>query len=171
MDKSLIAKASKHLRLGSINLYESNLKRFEALPETCELGQQIKLSVKANKIDMFNLSQPISVLRVMVDLGIRIVNVTGPAKDEPIPLFQIEATFQVDYELTDSVEQAALDEFARFNAVHNVWPFWRQYVFSMANQAGLPCPEVPLNTSLQNLENLSQDSGLDTAKTETNRAE
>lgn len=73
---------------------------------------------------------------------------------EPSPLFQIEAVFQLDYELTGALGQAALDEFARFNAVHNVWPFWRQFVFSMANQAGLPCPEVPLTTSLQGLENI-----------------
>ena len=158
MDKLLIAEASKHLRLRSINLWESNLKRFEPLPETGELGQQIKLSVKSDTIGISSIEQPTSTLRVLVDLGIRIVNLSVQAETDPTPLFQIEASFQVDYELTSSVEQAALDEFTRFNAVHNVWPFWRQYVFSAANQAGLPCPEVPLNTSLQSLENLSQAS-------------
>jgi hypothetical protein len=152
MDKSLIAEASKHLRLKSITLYESNLKRFAALPETGEFGQQSKLGVKADKIDNSNLNKSISILRVMVDLGVRIVSLTVEADAEPEPLFQIEATFQLDYELTGDVEQAALNEFARFNSVHNVWPFWRQYVFSTATQAGLPCPEVPLNTSLQCLE-------------------
>lgn len=158
MDKSLIAEASKHLRLGSINLYEGNLKRFEALPETGELGQQTKLGVKAEKIELSISEQSVSILRVLVDLGIRVVNLAVLAETEPKPLYQIEAVFQVDYELTGSIEQDALDEFARFNAVHNVWPFWRQYVFSIANQAGLPCPEVPLNTSLQSLENLDQES-------------
>ncbi|MDD2758728.1 MAG: hypothetical protein PHH11_00385 [Methylomonas sp.] len=158
MDKSLIAEASKHLRLGSINLYEGNLKRFESLPETGELGQQTKLGVKAKKKDLSTSEQSVSILRVFVDLGTRVVNLAVPAETDPTPLYQIEAVFQVDYELTGSIEQEALDEFARFNAVHNVWPFWRQYVFSVANQAGLPCPEVPLNTSLQSLENLSQQS-------------
>ena len=158
MDKLLIAEASKHLRLGSINLYEGNLKRFEALTETGELGQQTKLGVKAEKIDLSISEQSVSILRVLVDLGIRVVNLAVPADTEPKPLYQIEAVFQVDYELTDSIGQDALDEFAHFNAVHNVWPFWRQYVFSIANQAGLPCPEVPLNTSSQNLENLGQES-------------
>lgn len=154
MDKVLIAEASKYLRLGSIILYEGNLKRFEALPATGELGQQTKLGIKSEKIDVSNLDQTISVLRVLVDLGVRIVNLTVEEGVEPVELFQIEATYQLDYELTGQVEQAALDEFARFNAVHHVWPFWRQYVFSIANQAGLPCPEIPLNTSLQSLENL-----------------
>ena len=158
MDKSLIAEASKHLRLGSINLYEGNLKRFEALAETGELGQQTKLGVKAEKIELSISEQSVSILRVLVDLGIRVVNLAVPTETEPKPLYQIEAVFQVDYELTGSIEQDALDEFARFNTVHNVWPFWRQYVFSLASQAGLPCPEVPLNTSLQSLENLGQES-------------
>ena len=158
MDKNLIAEASKHLRLGTINLYEGNLKRFEALPETGELGQQTKLSVKADQFDLTDQNGTLPILRVLVDLGVRVVNLSIPEESEPAPLFQIEATFQLDYAITDQVDSAAIDEFARFNAVHNVWPFWRQYVFSMANQAGLPTPEIPLNTSLQSLENLAQES-------------
>lgn len=152
MDKALIAEASKYLKLRSINLYESNLKRFEALPDAGELGQQTKLGVKADKIDTSNLDHSFGVLRVLVDLGVRVVKLTVKSESEPMPLFHIEATFQLDYELTGSVEQSALDEFAHYNAVHNVWPFWRQFVFNIANQAGLPCPEVPLNTCFQSLE-------------------
>jgi len=155
MDRALIAEASKHLRLASINLYEGNLKRFEALPEEGNLGQQFKLGVKAEKLD---LGQSGTVLRVLVELGVRIVNLSVQTEAEPIPLFQIEATFQLDYGLTGEVDQLALNEFAQFNSVHNVWPFWRQYVFSIANQASLPCPEVPLNASLQSLESIGQNS-------------
>jgi len=55
----------------------------------------------------------------------------------------------VDYvESHREVDQKALEELARYNAIHNAWPFWRQFVFSAANQAGLPCPEVPLRTVL-----------------------
>lgn len=153
MDKKLICEASKNLRLKSINLFESNLRRFNDLPEEGELGQQFKLEVQPEKINFASTNQVAEFLRVYVDLGVRVVLVSDEDENnEPVPMFQIEATYQVDYELIDSIEQAALDEFAKFNAVHNVWPFWRQYVFSIANQAGLPCPEVPLNTSLQHLQ-------------------
>ncbi len=87
------------------------------------------------------------ILRVWVDLGVRVVNLSASVESETAPIFQIEATFQLDYAITGQIDSAALNEFARFYAVHNVWPFWRQYVFSMANQAGLPTPEIPLNTS------------------------
>lgn len=159
MDKKLICEASNKLRLKSINLFESNLKRFNDLPEEGELGQQLKLGVKPEKINFASTNQVTEFLRVHVDLGIRVVLVSDESENtEPVPMFQIEATYQVDYELIEPIEQAALDEFAKFNAVHNVWPFWRQYVFSIANQAGLPCPEVPLNTSLQSLENVKEES-------------
>ncbi|HBA67176.1 MAG TPA: hypothetical protein DCZ48_13550 [Methylococcaceae bacterium] len=95
--------------------------------------------------------------RVFVDLGVRVVNLDVADGAEPSPLFQIEACYQVDYELTAPIEQAALDEFTHFNAVHNIWPFWRQYVFSMANQAGLPCPEIPLKMCLQNHDDHTQE--------------
>jgi|GEM_PF-469401 hypothetical protein len=168
MDKSLIAKASKNLRLKSINLYESNLKRFMDLANSEELGQQIKLGVNSETLNISGTEQENQTFRVYVDLGVRIVNVSNNNEVEPTPIFQIEAVFQLDYELMDTVDQIALEEFARYNAVHNVWPFWRQYVFSTANQAGLPCPEIPLNTSFQSVENLDVSDTLSQSKhTET----
>jgi len=154
MDKSLIVEASKSLRLKTINLYESNLKRFSDLANSEELGQQVKLDVESETINISDSEQQNKTFRVYVDLGVRIVSTTINDEVEPTPIFQIEAKFQLDYELIGSVEQIALEEFAHYNAVHNVWPFWRQYVFSTANQAGLPCPEIPLNIALQSLENL-----------------
>jgi len=154
MDKSLIAEASKNLRLSSINLYEGNLKRFSDLSGIENLGQQTKLGIKSETLNNSGAEQKNQVFRVYTDLGLRVVEIASKDEVEPKPIFQIEAMFQLDYELTGVVDTIALEEFARYNAIHNIWPFWRQYVFSIANQAGLPCPEVPLNTSLQSLENL-----------------
>ncbi len=158
MDKKLISDAANKLKLKSINLFEGNLKRFNALPEEGELGQQTKLGVRTEKIQASQDSQPFEVLRVFADLGVRVVCAPSEPENTPEPLFQIEAVYQVDYELIDSIEQSEIDEFAQYNTVHNIWPFWRQYVFNMANQAGLPCPEIPLNTSLQSLKDLSVDT-------------
>ena len=154
MDKSLIFEASKSLRLKTINLYESNLKRFRDLVNSEELGQQTKLSIESEVLNISDLEPQNQTFRIYVDLGVRIVSTINNNELDPEPIFQIEAKFQLDYELTGSVEKTALKEFAKYNAVHNVWPFWRQYIFSTANQAGLPCPEVPLNISLQSLVNL-----------------
>jgi hypothetical protein len=145
MDKVLIAQAAPHLKLRSILLFECNLKRFGEIGEQKELGQQSKLSVRGEVGEASDVDRAFPLFRVFIELGVRIVEPAAEGQEAP-PLFQIEAVFQVDYELTGEVEQDALQEFARFNAVHNVWPFWRQFVFSTANQSGLPCPDVPLRT-------------------------
>ena len=145
MDKALIAQAAETLRLRCIVVYESSLKRFAEIPEQSELGQQNKLAVRGEKATGIEAGRDVTLLRVHVDLGVRVVT-PAPPGGEPTPIFQIEADFLVDYELTAEVSDAALQEFARYNGVHNAWPFWRQFVFSMASQAGLPCPEIPIRT-------------------------
>jgi preprotein translocase subunit SecB len=140
MDKKLIVQASEKLELLDIVLYESNFKRFTESHNQLKLGQQNKLSVRAETGEAIdNENSPINIFRVFVELGIRVNNVSNQEK-----LYQVEATFRVDYELKNDVNEEALKEFAHFNAVHNVWPFWRQFVFSTTNQAHLPCPEIPL---------------------------
>jgi len=73
MDKLLILEASKCLRLKTINLYESNLKRFKELTPNDELGQQEKLSVKSETLNISSSDLQNQTFRVYVDLGVRIV--------------------------------------------------------------------------------------------------
>lgn len=146
MDKPLIAQAAQRLKLRGIVLFESNLKRFGEVETASELGQQNKLAVRGEKAEAVEDERKFQLFQVYVELGSRLVISSLQPEQEATPLFQIEAVFRVDYELTGEVEPDALQEFARFNAVHNVWPFWRQFVFSTANQAGVPCPDVPLRT-------------------------
>lgn len=144
MDKKLIAQASEKLELLDIILYESNFKRFAESHNQLKLGQQNKLSVRAETGEAIdNENSPINIFRVFVELGLRINDLSNQ-ESKPELLYQIEATFRVDYELKSDLNEEALKEFANFNAVHNVWPFWRQFVFSTTNQAHLPCPEIPL---------------------------
>jgi len=148
MDKELVAQAAQNLRLINILLYKSNLKRFGELVASHNLGQLTKQTVQVEACEANEQDATVKLFRVFVDLGVRIIDLDNQSQEEQNAVFQIEATFQVDYELIGDVEQKALEEFAHFNTVHNVWPFWRQYVFNTANQAGLPCPEIPLKTDL-----------------------
>ena len=144
MDKKLIAQASEKLNLLDIVLYESSFKQFADSHDQVQLGQQNKLAVRAEIGEAVNSeNSSLNFLRVFVDLGIR-VNDLSKQNVEPKLLYQIEATFRIDYELKSNVDETVLTEFAHFNAVHNVWPFWRQFVFTTTNQAHLPCPEIPL---------------------------
>jgi len=144
MDRELIQQACEYLKLLDIVLFESDFKRFAESHNQLKLGQQNKLSVRAETGEAIdNDNSSINIFRVFVELGVR-VNDLSNQEAKPELLYQIEATFRVDYELKDDVSEESLKEFAHFNAVHNVWPFWRQFVFSTTNQAHLPCPEIPL---------------------------
>lgn len=159
MDKKLITDAIQNLQIGNIVLHDCNLTRFKPLPEfrEFEFGQQFKLSVQHEKFKATVIGKSPYIFRVLVGLGVRVVNVQD---SQPEPLYQIEASFEVDYTMTNDVTDEALHEFAQFNSVHNVWPFWRQFVYSMANQSHLPCPEVPLNASLQSLEDAASQQSM-----------
>ena len=144
MDKELIAQASENLKLLDIVLYESSFKQFENSHDQVQLGQQNKLAIRAEIGEaVSNKNNAVNFFRVFVDLGIRVNDISNP-DTEPQLLYQIEAIFRIDYELTNNVDEKALTEFAHFNAANNIWPFWRQFVFSTINQAHLPCPEIPL---------------------------
>lgn len=149
MDKALIAQAAQHLKLRSILLFEGNLRRFKEISKPATLGQQNKLGLRAKTGEASEGDRHFHLFQVFVELGVRLVEPPEQEGQEATPLFQIEAVFQVNFELIGEVDQTALQEFARYNVVHNAWPFWRQFVFTTAHQAGLPCPEIPLCTDLQ----------------------
>src|SRR3546814_14828844 len=82
-------------------------------------------------------------LQVLVELGVRISSDAPDGVDAPIHV-QIEAEFVVVYEVLDDIDETSISQFANFNAVHNVWPFWRQHVFAIVQRGRLPQIEVPL---------------------------
>src|SRR3546814_16827182 len=82
-------------------------------------------------------------LQVLVELGVRISSDAPDGVDAPIHV-QIEAEFVVVYEVLDDIDETSISQFANFNAVHNVWPFWRQHVFDIVQRGRLPQIEVPL---------------------------
>lgn len=144
MDKQLITQATDNLNLLDIVLYKSSFERFADIHEKVQLGQQNKLAVKADISEAIDdENNTLHLLSVFVDLGIRVSDLSNKEAESKL-LYQIEATFKVDYQIVNQLDENALIEFSRFNAVHTVWSFWRQFVFSTLNQAHLPCPEIPL---------------------------
>ena len=64
-------------------------------------------------------------------------------------VLKIDAEFVLDYlidkpalEMPGEVTRA----FGRMSGIHNVWPFWREYVHSMSMRTGLPPVVLPLVT-------------------------
>ncbi len=140
----LARQAAGSLRLLDLVLHTSKFERpFDQAVETAiDALQQFKRQVDYALADKVEGETTTRVLIVFVRLGLRVVN--QDALEGQIIYYAIEADYRVEYALTSDAEGDALAAFAQINAVHNVWPFWRQHVFDIVQRGRLPQLEVPL---------------------------
>jgi hypothetical protein len=63
-------------------------------------------------------------------------------------LVRIDAEFVLDYGVDKAIPitDEAATAFGRMNGIHNVWPYWREYVQSTSMRVGLPPITLPLMT-------------------------
>lgn len=54
--------------------------------------------------------------------------------------YRVVAKFRVVYEVNPAVrpDRKEIDQFAHWNAMFNVWPYWREYLSSTVNRGHLP---------------------------------
>ena len=141
MDKALIAKAADALELVDIHLYSCSIARFEEIladEYPADMQQQNKLAVSA---EVLASEDGKKLINVKAAFGMRFVLLADDKEERA--LAEIESTFMAKYIQTDEIEEQALEEFIKFNAIHNVWPFWREHAFRMAAEANLPKPLIP----------------------------
>jgi len=156
-NRSLISEATESLKLRDIFLFQCHMNRPEPFPEgdETEIEQLGRHGVrlirdKEGEID----GSVIELVQFYVLLGLRLAG-QSPDEDsknggEPPIFLEIEAEYLVEYQITNpDVSEDALKAFAQFNAVHNVWPFWRQHIFDLRQRGGLPKIEVPLFSGTQ----------------------
>jgi hypothetical protein len=147
MDKKLIKSATKKLELLNIVLHEAHLTRNPSHEDASSypsgLKQQEKLGIQSDEIVYETDKKKFNLLRVYVSLGNRAVS-SEKQGASPTVFYSIEATFRVDYLVKGELSKGEVREFSEFNSVHNVWPFWRQHVFTTVKIAELPHVDVPL---------------------------
>lgn len=146
--RKLIKEATASLCLVDIVLADARFERPMLPPEDPEeeLRQQYKRSVRYSIENGNEASDKERSVNVTVALGIRLV-CQSEKKEEPkteTVVILIEAEYLAIYKMTKDVTDKAIKVFARFNAVHNVWPFWRHHVFDICQRAKLPILNVPL---------------------------
>lgn len=155
MDKKAIEAASKKLELLSVvrvsQLLETDMDRYVtgSVPASEYITQQDRLAAKYRFVEYERDGETFETLDIAVELGTRLVDPStadeNDASDDVSVIATIEAVYHAEYLVIKKrpTDQQA-KEFANFNAVHNVWPFWRQYVFDTARAANLPKIIVPL---------------------------
>jgi len=140
----LIQKAISCLKLQDILLYESTFKRPDAVAASKHQEGLIqhKRGVQYTIGKFENDGEQKDLLEILVSLGTRVVQ--DISEESPPVLFFIEAEFLVQYEIIKHLEGDACKAFAENNAIHNVWPFWRQHVYDVVERARLPHIDIPL---------------------------
>ncbi len=143
-----------YFQMEDIALWETSLKRYlEYQPglHADHITVQSRRGVGAEFLEAEDQDGKENYLRALVTLAIRGV-FTPPDSDtshqelddDESVLFELEATFAVVYQMIKQPPEERLDQFVRFNCVHNAWPFWRQHVYDTLKRASLPVPNVPL---------------------------
>lgn len=136
------------LKIQDIALWESHLTRGVDYPQI-EGDAQIEFQTMRNvRVDSVSAvdehGQEVDILKIFVRLGVRCLAASDSNGDETEQvIYTLESIFSVDYIILQELLEEEVSEFARFNAVHNVWPFWRQHVYDSIKKASLPVPEVP----------------------------
>lgn len=83
--------------------------------------------------------------RYIIEFGARLIQVdeSGKFDEQKINVpFEIIARFNVDYLTRADLSNECLAEFSQ-NAIHNAWPYWREYVQSTCARCGVPQIEIP----------------------------
>ncbi|MDN5923980.1 MAG: hypothetical protein L0H70_03155 [Xanthomonadales bacterium] len=159
MDEKLLRVAQDGLHIIDIALRASRASladKFEPKYEHPAIEPQFMLrTARSEVMEISNGDAKRELFRVFVDLGVRWVRApkrgkgkpakrTAAADEKPDVLAMIEATFIVEYEMPETIEQAALDEFALHNVPWHVWPFWREFVASQCMRLNLPKVAMPM---------------------------
>ncbi|WP_104024680.1 hypothetical protein [Vibrio hyugaensis] len=143
MDKKLISEAIDALELLDVYLYSTSVSRFqditsESFPE--EMKQQNKLSISAEFLEPENDQDGQRVINAKVVLGYRYIL----EEEEEQVLSELEACFIAKYHQSKHICEEAIEEFMKYNVIHNVWPFWREHAFRLSTEANLPKPIISL---------------------------
>jgi hypothetical protein len=129
------------LKLRDIILYAARFGRPSQIAADADGVLRGKRTIQFTRNDK-TAEQPES-LQIAIGLGVRITGLDQDGSEPPV-FIEIEADFLADYEITSDISEESIKAFASFNAVHNVWPFWRQHVFDVVQRARLDPIEIPL---------------------------
>lgn len=141
-DRELLKQAADALRIKDVVLNGSKFEQENQLPnEEAEVIQQQMEGWRYRRVEADGLQW----LQVLYRFGTRLAQ---PGEDEDSVgeiYYTIEAEFMAHYQFADGeLSDEAIKLFAKYNTKHNVWPFWREYVFATCQRARVNPPEIGL---------------------------
>ena len=146
IDSATVRRAGNKLELRDLALHTCSLIRDKSLdPNLYPMSVRAKSDVQVAVDKLLFTDEEdneIPILRAFVRFKLAAYN--REDRSSASQLFKIGAEFRVDYFVKKQLTDREIKVFGDYNAVHNVWPFWRQHVQQTVNQASLPRVTVPL---------------------------
>lgn len=96
--------------------------------------QQMHLVEQSSVVELDDKTR---LLRVFVRLGARWVDPAEENEEFSIRA-KIEAEFIAEYQMSDILEQACIDEFCLKNVSYHIWPYWRELLSNQCTRMHLP---------------------------------
>lgn len=145
-DQGRLRQAAGALRIKDVALYGSRFHQERPLPrKSVEVEQQQMEAWHYNTTQ----SGKKDWLQVLFTFGVRLAKPTDEQTGESGDIYYtIEAEFVAQYQIVDGgLSEDTIKLFAEHNAKHNIWPFWREYVFATCQRARISPPEIGLYSS------------------------
>ncbi|WP_394181395.1 hypothetical protein [Marinomonas posidonica] len=147
----MATKISKNLQraIDKLKIQDVYLKSSQAQceddfdPKSTELNELLVQQMHAViKSEVLRINTDELLVRIYIRLGARWVATTD-SKEPNIKAF-VEADFIAEYQMTEPLEQEAIDEFSHQNASFHVWPYWREFLSSQCERLRLPRVVLPI---------------------------
>ena len=146
IDIATVRRAGNKLELRDLALHSCSLTRDKSLdPNLYPLSVRAKSDVQVAVDQLLFTDEEdneIPILRAFVKF--KLAAYSREDRSSANQLFNISAEFRVDYFVRKKLTDREIKAFGDYNAVHNVWPFWRQHVQQTVDQACLPRVTIPL---------------------------
>lgn len=113
-------------------------------------GIQLRFSVESAKLTA-DTQDGVGIVRYLIDTGLRFVLAAEDNEDaESTPIAEITAVFVADYEARDAsvVTDESLEAFNQ-NALHHIWPYWREFIHTSSGRLRLPSVILPIRQPLK----------------------
>jgi len=158
MNKETLRMASENLGIKMVYLHSTETKLLNdfnpLIPNQRLQGQFRTNTIKVEVEDATDENEETQrVVRFYVEANMRYVLtslIEDAQKGEDISseklASSIKAVFVAEYLVINDkdIPKKALTEFGNHNAVHNVWPYWREYCQSTCSRMALPVIVIPL---------------------------
>ncbi|MTI12131.1 hypothetical protein [Sansalvadorimonas verongulae] len=83
--------------------------------------------------------------RFEYEMGVRLVDESLSSESSDFAKVVIEAKFEAQYTSNQCFDDESLSTFGKLNAEYHIWPYWREYVQSVCQRAGIPVISIGLN--------------------------